>query len=61
MEEGKQKTKVRVCHNAQIERLTPATDNCNRGDSFKKGVLIHLHSIILGDLELSEVSARVPI
>ncbi len=46
MEEGKQKTKVRVCHNAQIERLTPATDNCNRGDFFKKGVLTHLHSII---------------
>ena len=46
MEEGKQKTKVMVCHNAQIERLTPATDNCNMDDFFKKGVLIHLHSII---------------
>ena len=26
----------RVYHNAQIERFTPATDNCSRGDFFKK-------------------------
>ena len=36
----------RVYHNAQIERFTPATDNCSRGDFFKKGVLTHLLSII---------------
>ena len=32
----------RVCHNAQIERFTPVTDNCSRGNFFKKGVLTHL-------------------
>ena len=32
----------RVCHNAQIERFTPVTDNYSRGNFFKKGVLTHL-------------------
>ena len=28
--------KKRMCYNAQIERFTPATDNCSRGNFFKK-------------------------
>ena len=32
---GQSDRDMRVCHNAHIERFTPATDNCSRGDFFK--------------------------
>ena len=32
---------MRVCHNAQIERITLATAICDRGDFLKKGLMKH--------------------